>query len=138
MYQIIPYRTLPIYYEGLRFHVLYVIIMYLMPRKTRQNRISSHVRNPSLPYFIAHLKHEMKRRHWTQEELALVSGISQPRVSRILNGKHDLKLSTCDRLAGIFELDTIAYFGIRDPNAAHNPFEYRPPPDFNPVKGYGS
>lgn len=57
------------------------------------------------------LKEYREDKGWTQEQLAIISGVSRTTISNLENGKEvNVGVKTLDKLSKVFKVPTIAIF----------------------------
>ena len=76
----------------------------------------------------ANVKREMEARGWTQAELARRASLYQPRISELLSGEKDARLTTLEKVASAFGITVSA---LLMPVVV--PEESEIPPDSTPI-----
>jgi transcriptional regulator with XRE-family HTH domain len=65
--------------------------------------------------FVENLRHRVRRGELTERRLARMTGVSQPHIHNVLNGKRTLSSDTADIILHVLQLDLLDLIQPREP-----------------------
>ncbi len=71
--------------------------------------------------FVDHLRERVRSGELTERRLALLTGLSQPHIHNVLNGKRSLSLESADVILRILQIDLLDLLEPQERLPPHEP-----------------